>query len=84
MNKTDIEMALIQLGRAMKAIVEAYAPNSNHISITVVDGSIHVNACEWDGPGEDYITKDILDAHEFSDGTLRINGEYITPGVKIA
>jgi hypothetical protein len=77
--KKDVEMALIQMGRAMKTIVGAYSPNANHISISVVNGDIDVSACEYDGEKEVVVEKDILDAVEFQDGTIRINGEYIRP-----
>lgn len=79
MTRRDVEMALIQMGKAMKVIVEAYAPQANHINITSVDGQISVNASRYDDDNVSYIEQDILDAVLFTDGTLKICGEYIRP-----
>ena len=70
MTRRDVEMALIQMGRAAKTIVCAYAPNANHVSIDIVNGTISVNACEWDGEAGDYVEKNILNLTEFADGEL--------------
>lgn len=80
MTKKDAEMALIQLGEIMQSIVGIYAPNANHISITIVNGTIMVSACEFDGEKSEYIEKDILNAYKFTDGEMYIDGEYIKPG----
>lgn len=77
MTRKEVEMALLQMGREMKAMVEAYAPNVNHMSITAVDGTIMVTACEWDTERQTYIVKDILDAIQFKDGDIKTGGEYI-------
>lgn len=77
MTRQDVEMALIQMGRAMRTIVAAYAPNANHASITLVNGTIKVDACEWDGDADDYVEKDILNAAQFADGVLLMGGKYI-------
>ena len=79
MTRKDTEMALIQLGQVMKDIVEGYAPNANHTSITIVNGTIMVSACEFDGEKSEYIEKDILKADKFTDGEMYIDGEYIKP-----
>jgi hypothetical protein len=61
----------------MKGIVEAYAPNANHASITITNGTIMVKACEWDGEKNEYIVKDILNAVQFKDGDMKVDGAYI-------
>lgn len=76
MTRQDVEMALIQMGRAMKTIVAAYAPNANHVSIDVINGTIRVTACEWDGNAEDFVEKDILNAAQFANGVLLMGGKY--------
>jgi len=79
MTRKDTEMALIQLGQVMKAIVEGYAPNANHMSINCINGQLSVSACEFDGEAGEYIEKDILKAVQFKDGDLLIDGQYIKP-----
>lgn len=76
MTRLDVEMALIQVGKAMQTIVGAYAPNANHMSVDVINGSISVSACEWDNDEGDYIEKDILSATLFPDGSMMMHGEY--------
>lgn len=73
-------MALIQLGQVMKAIVEGYAPNANHVSIDYINGQLSARACAFDDDKGEYIEKDILKAILFRDGDLLIDGQYIKPG----
>lgn len=80
MTKRETEMALIQLGQAMKIIVEGYAANANHMSISVIGDHISVNACEYDSVAMTTIERDILNARLFDDGTLYVDGQYVKPG----
>lgn len=79
MTRKDTEMALIQLGQVMKAIVEGYAPNANHVSIDYINGQLSARACAFDDKAGEYIEKDILKAIQFADGDLFIDGQYIKP-----
>ena len=76
MTRLEAEMALLHMGEAIKQIVSAYAPNANHMSVDVINGSINVSACEWDNDEGDYIEKDILSATMFPDGSMMMHGEY--------
>ena len=75
MTRREVEDALIQMGKAMSTIVGAYAPNANHIMVSVVNGTINVDACEWDGVNSRYIEKNILKQCEFADGSRLIMEE---------
>lgn len=80
MTKRDTEMALIQLGQIMKSIVNGYAANANHMSITAIGDHITINACEYDSVAMKTIERDILNARLFDDGTLYVDDQYIKPG----
>ena len=84
MTRPDIEMAFIQMGKAMKEILGAYAPNANHAEISVSGEMIRVRAYEWDDDKDDFADSDILNAVLFADGTLKINGQYIKPKGEVA
>lgn len=77
--KHDLELALLDMGKALRTLVSAYKPNANHMSVDCIDGNIHVRACEYDGEKYEYVEKDILNATLFKDGTLYIDGQYIRP-----
>lgn len=79
MTRKDTEIALIQLGQVMKAIVEGYAPNANHMSINCINGQVSARACEFDDESGEFIEKDILQGILFKDGDMLIDGQYITP-----
>lgn len=80
MTRKDTEMALIQLGQVMRAIVGNYAPNANHMSINCINGQLSARACEFDDESGEYVEKDVLLAIQFKDGDLLIDGQYIKPG----
>ena len=79
MTRKDTEMALMQLGQVMKAIVGAYAPNANHISINYINGQLSAYAHEFDGDACEFVEQSILEAIQFADGELLIDGQYIKP-----
>ena len=80
MTKREMELALLDMGKALRTLVGAYKPNANHMSVDCIDGNIHVTACEYDSEKYEYVEKDILNAMLFADGTLYIDGKYIHPG----
>ena len=76
MTRKDVEIALIQMGKAMKTIMAAYAPDANQTRVSVVNGTIMVYACRYDDINA--TTNDVyLDAALFTDGSMNICGEYI-------
>lgn len=77
MTRREIEKTFLQMGKLMKEIMAEFAPNANHISIDIVDGTIMVNAHEYDRKAQDIIERGILNARLFKDGSARIDGEYI-------
>lgn len=77
MTRRGIEKTFLEMGKLMKEIMAEFAPNANHISIDIVDGTIMVNAHEFDRKAQDFIERGILDATLFDDGIARIDGEYI-------
>lgn len=79
MTKREMEVSLIQMGKTLQTLVCAYSPNANHVGITIVNGNISVNACQYDGEKEEYIEKDILNATLFADGVMHLDGQYIYP-----
>lgn len=78
MTRNEIELAMIEIGKQIKAMVGEYKPNANHISIDVVNGNISVSACEFDVK-INKIKEHILSAMLFADGGLKLNGMYIEP-----
>ena len=79
MTRRDVEMALIQMGKAMKTILSAYAPNANQADISLIKGMIIVRAHEWNSDDDDFAERNILDATLYPDGVLRLGSDYITP-----
>lgn len=77
MTRGEIEKTFLQMGKFMQMVMADFAPNANHISIDVVDGTIMVNAHEFDRKAQDFIERGILDATLFTDGSTKIDGEYI-------
>ena len=78
MTRRDIEIAVLQVGEALKAIVEAYNDKANHITLSVVNGQISVSACEYDDAKMD-IKESILYGVQFPDGTVYADGQYTRP-----
>ena len=76
--RMDVEIALIQMGRAVKALMEAYAPEANQTRITIVGDNIMVHACRYDGKDADTNINNIIDGMQFDDGVMHVGGEYIT------
>lgn len=77
MTRREIEKTFLQMGTLMKEIMAEFAPNANHISLYIIDGTVMVNAHEYDNEAQDFIEKGILDATLFADGSAQIDGEYI-------
>lgn len=75
MTRFEAEMSLLQMGKEIRDIVAAYAPNANHASITIVDGTIMIRSSQWDNVNDEFIEADILDAIMCPDGSVYCRGQ---------
>ena len=79
MTKQEVELAALQLGEALRTIVWAYSPASNHMEISAINDQLSVRACVYDDEKREIVNQ-TLDATLFPDGTLRLGDEYIRDG----
>lgn len=75
MTRDELEMALLQIGKAVQTLVGAYRPDVDQIRVTVCDGQICAYACVYGDDGSNL--EEVLDANAFPDGTVRFGRRYI-------
>ena len=78
MPRREVEDAMLQMGIAMRTLIQAFAPDANHCEISVIDGNIYVDACHYDSALQERV-ETFIDAALYPDGTVRHGKEFTFP-----